>query len=79
MLSSYCDKAGHKLPLLLPTIGSALASLVLAALATPQLLWLPIATTFTYSIVYSMFGGYSMVSVSHNMSINTSNIQHKFL
>ena len=63
ILSSYCDTVGHKLPLVLPTVGSALASLILAVLATPSLLAVPIPVCFVYSVVHSAFGGYSMVSI----------------
>ena len=76
MLSSYCDKVGHRLPLLLPSIGSMLASLVTAALATPSLQWLPMSSAFIYSIVYSMFGAYSMVSITLNLHIHVSGIQN---
>ena len=72
ILSSYCDTVGHKLPLVLPTVGSALASLILAVLATPSLLAVPIPVCFVYSVVHSAFGGYSMVSSNYLIYITTA-------
>lgn len=63
MLSSYCDKIGHKLPLVLPLIGSALATIYLALLATTQFLVWPMATVLVYPLLNTIFGGYPMVSL----------------
>ncbi|XP_067932685.1 proton-coupled folate transporter-like [Watersipora subatra] len=61
MLSSYCDRVGHKLPYLLPCIGSFLYSFSLAVLATPQLLDWPIEIMFIPSFLSSFLGNFSMV------------------
>ena len=59
-LSSYCDKVGHKLPLILPVVSFMIGSVYLSLLVV-FLSW-PMWTVLIFPILYTMFGGYSTVS-----------------
>ena len=63
MLSSYCDKVGHKLPLLLPLLGSLIYMPWLLVNSLPQYIvsW-PMAFILIYAGVYGCFGSFAMVS-----------------
>lgn len=61
LLSSYCDKAGHKLPLLLPVIGTFLANCWMVPLVNPALLGWPMETTLVFAFLNSFLGYYPMV------------------
>ena len=63
ILSSYCDKVGHKLPLILPILGSMLSTVYLALLATTKFLSWPMTTVLVYPILSTLFGGYPMVCI----------------
>ena len=60
LLSSYCDKVGHKLPLILPVVSFMIGSVYLSLLVV-FLSW-PMWTVLIFPILYTMFGGYSTVS-----------------
>ena len=63
ILSSYCDKVGHKLPLILPMVGTALATIFLALLATTKFLVWPMGTVLIYAVLNSGLGGYPLVGI----------------
>ena len=62
LLSSYCDKIGHKLPLVLAISGNMLSSMYLALLATKQFLAWPMASVLAYGVLNRILGGFSLVS-----------------
>ncbi|XP_067933863.1 lysosomal proton-coupled steroid conjugate and bile acid symporter SLC46A3-like [Watersipora subatra] len=64
LLASYCDKVGHKLPYVLPIFGNFLSTAYLAVLTTPKFLSWDMSAIFGYSILYTGFGGFSMMLVS---------------
>jgi len=48
---------------MLPCVGNAAATIYLALLASPQFINWPMASVLGYSVLYSIFGSYAMVSV----------------
>lgn len=61
MLSSYCDRAGHKLPLILPAVGSFLSCSWLAMLTSSRFLYWPMETLLLFAFLNSALGGPPMV------------------
>lgn len=62
LLSSYCDRGRHKLPIILSLCGSLLSSLYLALLATDAFIDWPMPSVLAYAVFNRGFGGLPVVS-----------------
>ena len=63
-MSSYCDRVGHKLPIVLSLFGNLLSSLCLAVLATKTFLGWPIASVLVFAALNRIFGGVPLVRIT---------------
>lgn len=62
LLSSYCDRVGHRVPMLLPLLSAAMSTAWLAVMTTPGLQHWPLETALAYGVLGSCLGSFPMAS-----------------